>query len=65
MLRPNSNSQSQEPVIIDLGYSEIILARKVLKAFNVGSPAYMSPEAYGKTMYSEKSETWAIAVTIF
>ena len=29
--------------IIDFGYCEIIMAKKVMKTFNVGSPAYMSP----------------------
>jgi serine/threonine protein kinase len=38
--------------IIDFGYCEIIRAKKVMKTFNVGSPTYMSPEAYQKTLYS-------------
>ena len=38
--------------IIDFGYCEIFKAKKVMKTFNVGSPAYMSPEAYQKTLYS-------------
>ena len=38
--------------IIDLGYCEIIMAKKVMKTFNVGSPSYMAPEAYNKTLYS-------------
>jgi len=32
-----------EPVIIDFGFCEIIQAKKVMRAFNVGSPSYMSP----------------------
>ncbi len=38
--------------IIDFGYCEIIMAKKVMKTFNVGSPTYMSPEAYSRTLYS-------------
>jgi serine/threonine protein kinase len=34
---------SNEPVIIDFGYSQIIIANKNLTVFNVGSPSYMSP----------------------
>lgn len=29
--------------IIDFGYCEIIMAKKVMKTFNVGSPSYMAP----------------------
>lgn len=36
-------SKSNEPVIIDFGYSQIIVANKNLTVFNVGSPSYMSP----------------------
>lgn len=32
-----------EPVIIDFGFAEIIQTKTVMKAFNVGSPAYMAP----------------------
>jgi serine/threonine protein kinase len=41
-----------DPKIIDFGYCEIIRAKKVMKTFNVGSPSYMSPEAYLRTLYS-------------
>lgn len=36
-----------------------------MKAFNVGSPAYMSPEAFLKTLYSEKSDVWALGVILY
>jgi serine/threonine protein kinase len=45
------NSQG-EIKIIDFGYCEIIMAKKVMRTFNVGSPSYMSPEAYHRTLYS-------------
>lgn len=45
------NSQG-EIKIIDFGYCEIIMAKKVMRTFNVGSPSYMSPEAYQRTLYS-------------
>lgn len=51
--------------IIDLGYCEIITAKKVMKTFNVGSPSYMSPEAYSRTLYSEKSDAWALGMILY
>jgi serine/threonine-protein kinase ULK/ATG1 len=54
-----------EPVIIDFGYSQIIIANKNLTVFNVGSPSYMSPEAYNKTIYSEKSDVWSLGAIFY
>ena len=51
--------------IIDFGYCEIIRAKKVMKTFNVGSPSYMSPEAYVRTLYSEKSDAWSLGVILY
>ena len=51
--------------IIDLGYCEIIMAKKVMKTFNVGSPSYMAPEAYNKTLYSQKSDAWALGMILY
>lgn len=41
-----------EPVIIDFGYCEKVKGKKPKVFYNVGSPSYMSPEAYFKTVYS-------------
>jgi serine/threonine protein kinase len=40
------------PVIIDFGFCEIIHEAKISRVFNVGSPSYMAPEAYLRTLYS-------------
>lgn len=53
-----------EPVIIDFGFCEMIMGKRPLVQYNVGSPAYMSPEAYGKSRYSEKSDIWALGVIL-
>ena len=41
------------------------MAKKVMKTFNVGSPSYMAPEAYQRTLYSEKSDAWALAMILY
>ena len=41
-----------EPLIIDFGYCEKVASKKPKMFYNVGSPSYMSPEAYFKTFYS-------------
>jgi serine/threonine-protein kinase len=46
------SKEKKEPYIIDFGYSQIILANRNMTVFNVGSPSYMAPEAYLKTIYS-------------
>ncbi len=56
---------NNEPIIIDFGYSQIIVANKNLTVFNVGSPSYMSPEAYTKTIYSEKSDVWSLGAIFY
>ena len=40
------------PKIIDFGFCEVILGGGIVRAFNVGSPAYMAPEALLRTLYS-------------
>ena len=54
-----------EPVIIDFGYCEQICRKKPRMFYNVGSPSYMSPEAYFKSLYSEKSDLWSLGVILY
>ncbi len=48
----------------DFGFCDHLQGEKVQKFYNVGSPAYMSPEAYFDTIYSEKSDIWALGVIL-
>jgi serine/threonine protein kinase len=32
--------------------------------YNVGSPLYMSPEAYNRSFYSPKSDIWALGIIL-
>jgi len=41
-----------DPVIIDFGYCEMIMGKRPMIQYNVGSPAYMAPESYNKSRYS-------------
>ena len=53
------------PKIIDFGFCEVILGGGIVRAFNVGSPAYMAPEALLKTLYSEKSDSWSLGIILY
>ena len=33
--------------------------------YNVGSPRYMSPEAYKENIYTEKSDIWSIGIIFY
>ena len=44
--------KNMNPIIIDFGFCEIIHEAKISRVFNVGSPSYMAPEAYLRTLYS-------------
>jgi serine/threonine-protein kinase ULK/ATG1 len=33
--------------------------------YNVGSPSYMAPETFALNQYSEKSDVWALGVTLY
>lgn len=58
--------QSKQVAIIDFGYCEMEeVPNKPNMFYNVGSPKYMSPEAYKENRYSEKSDIWAIGVTLY
>lgn len=52
------------PKIADFGFAEFISERQG-GGYNVGSPLYMSPEAYRKSQYSDKSDTWAAGVILY
>jgi serine/threonine protein kinase len=60
LLGPNNT-----PKIIDFGFCEVIMGGGILRAFNVGSPAYMAPEALNKTLYSEKSDGWSLGIILY
>lgn len=47
LLRPNG-----DPAIIDFGYCEMIMGKRPMIQYNVGSPSYMAPEAHAKSRYS-------------
>lgn len=53
------------PKIIDFGFCEVIMGGGIVRAFNVGSPAYMAPEALFKTLFSEKSDSWSLGVILY
>lgn len=50
--------------IADFGYVEFPAERQG-GGYNVGSPLYMSPEAYRKSQYSEKSDCWAAGIILY
>lgn len=33
--------------------------------YNVGSPAYMSPESYRDNAYSAKSDVWSMGIILY
>ena len=43
----------------------MIMGKRPLIKYNVGSPSYMSPEAYQQSRYSEKSDVWALGVILY
>lgn len=57
--------RGNEPVIIDFGYCDNVRGKKPNMYYNVGSPSYMSPEAYKSCQYSQKSDVWALGVIFF
>lgn len=54
-----------DPVIIDFGYCEMIMAKRPTIQYNVGSPSYMAPESHLKSRYSEKSDIWSLGVILY
>lgn len=54
-----------DPVIIDFGYCEMMMAKRPLIQYNVGSPSYMAPEVYYRSRYSEKGDVWSLGVILY
>lgn len=57
--------KKSEPIIIDFGYCEKTYGQKPRVYYNVGSPSYMPPEAFYKSVYSEKSDIWSLGIILF
>lgn len=52
--------------IADFGFCDFVNeAKKPPEFYNVGSPAYMSPEIYRENIYSSKSDIWGIGIILF
>lgn len=52
--------------IADFGFCEFINETKKPQMFyNVGSPAYMSPESYRDNLYSAKSDVWSMGIIFY
>lgn len=52
--------------IADFGFCEFLNETKKPQLFyNVGSPAYMSPESYRENIYSAKSDIWSIGIILY
>lgn len=53
------------PKIIDFGYCEVEGISKPNMFYNVGSPRYMSPEAFMSNIYSQKSDIWGLGIIYY
>lgn len=52
--------------IADFGFCEFINETKKPQMFyNVGSPAYMSPESYRDNVYSAFSDVWSMGIILY
>ncbi|CAD8204719.1 unnamed protein product [Paramecium octaurelia] len=52
------------PKIADFGFATTPQTAATMPNVNVGSPLYMSPQAF-KNRYSEKSDIWALGVSLY
>lgn len=56
-------SASNEYILGDLGFCKFIrTTSSVETGYNIGSPLYMSPEAYKNNIYSHKSDIWSLGI---
>lgn len=53
------------PKIADFGFAIQVENAQGRLPYNVGSPLYMSPEAYTKSEYSYKSDVWGLGVIFY
>lgn len=51
--------------LADFGFATYAKPDGSVENYNVGSPAYMSPEAYYYSQYSAKSDTWALGMVLY
>jgi serine/threonine protein kinase len=59
-------SRDSQLAFIDFGYCTVEGVKNKPNIFyNVGSPRYMSPEAYQNNIYGEKSDIWALGIILY
>lgn len=51
--------------LADFGFADFLKPRNQPEKFNVGSPVYMSPEAYMYSQYSTKSDVWSLGMIFY
>lgn len=49
----------------DFGFAEFVGLDFAKGLYSVGSPIYMSPEAFADSEYSYKSDTWSIGIILY
>jgi serine/threonine protein kinase len=49
----------------DFGFAEFVGHDFAKGMYSVGSPIYMSPEAFADSEYSYKSDTWSIGIILY
>lgn len=51
--------------LADFGFADFVNNSNSKCPYNVGSPVYMSPEAYSYSQYSVKSDVWSIGMIFY